>query len=144
MNTHDAVVDAVLAALRRSPAITSGPIEEDTDADLLPEGTREAVIVSLVDSDPLEQYTNRVTWRSRVAINCHVQKDGRTNAGRASRELHARVYARLMEDRTLGGAVVDVAEPRIRQDSAQADTRMGACTGTYPVQHNTSAGSLQA
>lgn len=144
MNAHDKVVDAVLAALRRSPAITTGPIQEDTDQDLLPEETREAVIVSLVDSDPLDQYTNRVTWRSRVAITCHARVDGRTSAGRASREMHARVYARLMEDRTLGGQVVDVAEPRIRQDSAQADTRVGACTGTYPVQHHTSAGSLQA
>jgi hypothetical protein len=33
---------------------------------------------------------------------------------------------------------------RIRHDSAQADTRVGTCTGIYPVLHITSSGSLQA
>lgn len=144
MNAHDAVVSAVLTALRQDPAVTAGLIEEDADLELLPEGLSEAVLVSLEDSDPRDQFTSQVHWLSRVAISCRARVNNIGSTGRASRDLHARVYARLMQDRRLGGAVVDVGEPRIRHDSAQADTRVGNCTGIYPVLHITSSGSLQA
>lgn len=144
MNAHDAVVDAILTALRAAPAVTAGPIDEEIDAESVAEQHAEAVSVALASSAPSSETVNGhpVTWRSEVSIECYARRDGRTVTGRASRALHARVYARLLVDPSLGGIALGLDTPRIDIVSEVADTRLGCCIGTYGVLHRTPAGSL--
>lgn len=148
MNAHDAIVQAVLAALRAAPAVTTGPIEEDLDAQAIPDDAGEAVSVTLVGSEPQNPaaiYGHPVDWLSTVAVECYARRDTAVAlAGRKSRQLHAAVYARLMGDHTLAGTADDVREPTLAIDNAVLDTRMGCCTGTYPVLHRTAARTLLA
>lgn len=148
MNAHDAIVQAVLAALRTVPAVTSGPIDEDLDALAIADETTQAISVSLVGSDPQNPaaiFGHPVDWISTLVVECYARRDSAVVlTGRASRALHAAAYARLMADPTLGGVADDLREPSIAIDNAVLDTRMGCCTGTYPVLHRTAARSLQA
>lgn len=149
MNAHDAVIDAFLDTLRRSPAVCA-IVDEEIDLDRLSEETMEAVGVRLEASEPdrLVGRGSPITWRSLVVIDCYARADGRSDSarpsqGRASRALHARVYARLMADQTLAGALIDLGQPSLRSDQDQADTRLGCCIATYPVLHRTAPGSLE-
>lgn len=145
MNAHDHIVDAILAALRQSPAVTTGLIDEDIDIAAIPEGCDEAVSVSLTASDPGRSVLrdHPVQWTSTVLLECFARKDGRTLAGRASRALHQRAYERLMQDPSLGGVLIDLLEPGLVTDPEQADTRLGVTTATYTAVHRTAARSLE-
>jgi hypothetical protein len=145
MNAHDTILAAVLAALRAAPAVTTGSIEEDVDALALPEGKAESVSVSLVGSTPVSASINNapVEWTTQIMIECAARADGRTVAGRASRALHAAVYARLMSDTTLAGKAHHVLDPQISQDRALADTRIGITSGLYTVLHRTAGLTLE-
>ena len=149
MNAHDAIIDAVLTLLRQSPAVTSGLIGEEVDLASLPEGTQEAVSVSLAGSDPQQPAPllgAPVDWISTVQIECYARRDERTASGRASRELHARVYARLMSGTVLATAVpgADLRQPTIRSDDQPMGTRTGITVGLYPVLHRTVGGALNS
>jgi|CXWL01.1.fsa_nt_gi hypothetical protein len=146
MNAHDAILSAVLTALRLPTPVTTGSIEEEIDAADMPEGQTEAISVALVVSVPRAVAINGapVDWVTDLAIDCAARTDGRTAAGRASRALHAAVYARLMADTTLGGAASYIGEPQISQDQALLGTRIGRTSGLYTVHHRTAAGTLEA
>lgn len=145
MNAHDRVIDAILAALRASPAVTVGLIDEDIDLAAIPEACDEAIGVSLTASDPDRTVLrdHPVQWSSTVLVECFARTDGRTTAGRASRQLHQRAYERLMTDPSLGGVLVDLLEPGLTTDPEQADTRLGVTTATYTAVHRTAARSME-
>ena len=145
MNAHDAVIDAVLKALRLGPAVTNGLIDEDIDADEVPEEAQEVVSVAMAASTPARGAIlgHPIDWRTEVAVTCFARSDGRTPAGRASRALHAKVFARLTQDPTLGGVAFYVEEPDITAERDPKDTRLGSCTGIYPVSHRTAARTLE-
>lgn len=145
MTAHDAIVDAVLALLRAEPAVTSGVIEEDIDGTNVPEEADEAVGVSMGSSSPAraEILGAPVDWTTDITITCFARADGSTSQGRASRALHARVFARIMADPTLGGLAFDLFEPQLTAERDPADNRLGALIATYPVQHRTAARTLE-
>lgn len=145
MNAHDQVVDAILQALRRSPPVTVGLIDEDIDTAAIPVECDEAISVSLTASDPDRTVLrgHPVYWSTNVVLECFARKDGRLQAGRASRQLHQRAYARLMADPSLGGVLVDLLEPSLATDPEQADTRLGVTTATYTAVHRTAARTLE-
>lgn len=147
MNAGDAIVDAVLALLKQAPAVTAGPIGEDVDLATVGETVTEAVSVSLVASDPMSPTVLMgapVDWITSVQIECYARRDARGAAGRASRALHAKVYARLMAPPQLSAqlAGADVRQPSIRSDQQPLDTRTGTTVGVYPVMHRTQAYTL--
>lgn len=145
MNAHDTVMAGLLAVLRQAPAVTTGLIDEDVDETTVPEGVNECVSVELVDSNPDNPAIrgNPVYWRSQFVLSCFARADGRTPRGRASRELHARVYARLKADPSLGGVALDVLEPQLRMDHDQQDNRLGCVIAAYVVVHRTSGRILE-
>ncbi len=146
MNAHDAVVDAVLRALRQSPAVTQGLIDEDVDAASIGEGVDECISVGIDSSTPGRSSIRGmpIQWSTDVVLECYARVDGRTTlAGRASRALHQRAYARLMADPSLGGVAIDMLEPQLRADRDQQDTRLGCLVATYTVVHRTAAGSME-
>lgn len=147
MNAHDAVLDAVLQVLRQPPAITAGLIDEDVDIGAVPEGVMEVVSVSIDSSNPNRNALRGapIQWGTDVMLECYARADGRhqLTAGRASRALHQRAYARLMQDPSLGGVLIDLLPPQIRGDRDQQDTRLGCCIAIYQAVHRTQAHSLE-
>lgn len=145
MNAHDAVIDAVLAALRRQPAVTTGPIDEDVDRTMLPEGVAESIGVRMGRSRPTRQALlgQPVQWRTDIIIDCVARRDERTPAGRASRRLHQRAYQRLLTDPRLRGVIFDLQEPDLSPDLEQHETRIACLSAVYPVLHETAAGTLE-
>ena len=147
MNAFDALIDVVLQLLSQAPAVTSGPIGEEIDIGNLGEDVTEAVSVSLVASDPQNPQVMTgapVDWVSSIQIECYARRDARGAAGRASRALHAQVYARLMGNLQLGAALpgADLRQPAIRSDQQLLDTRTGVTAGIYPVLHRTVGSTL--
>jgi hypothetical protein len=146
VNAHDAVIDAVLTTLRLPTPVAAGGVEEDIDVCAMPAEHSESVSVALVGSMPTVVAIQGapVDWVTTLSIECAARADGRGAAGRASRMLHAAVYARLMAAPTLGGVVNHIGEPQITQDRAQLATRIGLTVGLYTVHHRTAAGTLEA
>lgn len=143
MNAQDAVVQAVLTRLRQAPAI-AGAILEDAEVDPLPETVDEAVVVSFLGSTPSAPLLGSpVDWSTRLRIECYVRADSRTPAGRASRELHRRVYVRLQVDPSLGGLASDMSEPTIASDTDRSSTELGCVVAEYEITHRTAARTLE-
>ena len=147
MNVHDAIVGAIVAALLASPALAAGRVSEEADFDQLPEGVDQAVSVAMLGSDPataLLGATAPIDWRTTVRVLCFARADTAGAGGRASRALHAAVYARLMADQTLGGLAMWVEPPTLSTDTALIGTRMGVLSADYVIRHRSSNTSLEA
>lgn len=145
MNAHDAIVQAVMARLRESPAIPALIVEE-AEADPLPEHIEAAVVVEFAGSNPqrVVMRGNPVDWTTRVRLACYARADGRTlGAGRASRNLHALCYARLMSDHTLAGAAWDISEPSLQSETDRSSNEVGVLVAEYEISHRTAARTLE-
>lgn len=149
MNSHDAVVDAMLRALREPLAVADGPIDEDIDSGALPEDVQECINLFIEGSDPgrVVMRGHPVEWTTTVVVEHYARADGRgqhgASAGRRSRALFARAYARLMADPSLGGLCTDLLPPEVRSDKDLQDTRLGCLIATYRVQHRTQARTME-
>ncbi|MBA4341152.1 MAG: hypothetical protein C0423_03245 [Methylibium sp.] len=145
MNAHDAVIDAILAAIKQSPALAGGNVAEEVDFDLLPQDTSAGISVELVRSLPSEVVLSGavVDWATQVRISCAARSDGRTAAGRASRALHAQVYQRLMADPSLGGVVDNIGQPRLTSEAALIGSRLGVLHADYTFQHRSDGATLE-
>jgi len=147
MNAHDAIVGAIVAALLAGPALASGRVSEEANFDELPESVNLAVSVAMLGSDPrmvLLGATAPIEWRTTVRVLCFARSDTAGASGRASRELHAAVYARLMADQTLGGLAMAIDVPTLSADTSLIGTRMGVLSADYVIHHRTASTSLDA
>ena len=146
MNAHDAIVAAVVAALLAAPALAGGRVSEEADFDQLPESVDQAVSVAMLSSEPraiLLGATAPIDWRTTVRVLCFARRDTAGASGRASRALHASVYARLMADQTLGGLASQIDPPVMSADAALIGTRMGVLSADYVIHHRSSSTSLE-
>lgn len=148
MTGQDALIDALLRRLREPSPVTSGLIGEDIDEESVPEEVFEAVIVTMASSTSAmpSLLGAPLVWRTELAVTAFARHDGRGTLGlsRASRELQGRVFARVMQDPTLGGAAWNYEEPQISSDTEHRMSRLGACTGIYVFHHQTQPASLEA
>ena len=145
INAHDAIVDAVLAALRASPALADGQISDAVDFTALPEDVPKAIVVAMLASDPARgDIAGAPTdWRTTVRLDCYARSDKAVNGSRASRVLHSQAYSRLQADPSLGGVAFDIDEPALTADAELFGSRLGCLLATYTVSHRTKARSLE-
>ena len=145
MNAHDAIVSAIVSALLASPPLAGGRVAEEAAFDALPEGVAQAISVAMVRSLAQAVLVGGgapIDWRTTVRIQCLARADAAGAGGRASRALHAQVYARLMADPTLGGLAGFIEPPALASDTELLGSRLGALTADYVVSHRTSATAL--
>ncbi len=146
MNAHDAIVAAIVAALLAGPALAGGRVSEEADFDQLPQGVDQAVSVAMLNSEPraiLLGASAPIDWRTTVRVLCFARVDTAGAAGRASRALHAAVYARLMADQSLGGLVSQIEPPTLASNTELIGTRMGVLSADYVIHHRSSSTSLE-
>lgn len=134
---HDAIVKAIVAACLTSPALAGGNVSDETTYSELPEGTAQAIEVSLLDSQPLRVAYGRVEWQTTVRVACKARDDRMGTNGRASSLLGADVYERLRTEPTLGGLADGIDPPRISPDINFQATRLGVLNLDFPVRHST-------
>jgi hypothetical protein len=139
---HDAIVKAIVDALLVAPALASGNVDDDIEFDELVDAVTEAVAVELLDSQPVSAVYGRVDWRSIVRVACYARNDKPGANGRASSQLGATAYARLMTAPTLGGLAEGIEQPRLSRDKALRNKRAGVTYLDFPVRHVTTARAL--
>jgi len=143
MNAHDEVVDALLAALLAAPALAGGRVQEEASFDLIPESVSAAVSLTFMGSQAELVVLDGapLSWRTGVRISCFARHDAAGQGGRASRALHAQVYARLMASPAVR-ALGQIDPPRLNSDTELAGSRMGLLHADYIVTHRTAADAL--
>jgi hypothetical protein len=137
VSTVLAAVSAVIAALPGGVTVHRVRLRP------LSVSTTEAVCVRLVRADVAESdmYAKPITWRSTVEVECYA----RVSAGNATDEavdpLVSQVYAALLTDSTLGGAVADVSPQSLAYDF-DVDAEAVACaTLVFSVYHRAGDGA---
>lgn len=138
----DAIIAAIVAKLKESPALAGGVVTDETTFDELPDGVAEGVRVTLLESLPINREYGNVHWASTVRITFMARDDRAGIEGRATSRLAAAAYTRLMTDQTLGGLAERMDEPRIQPDTNYYGTRLGVLNMDLPVRFNTTARTL--
>lgn len=139
---QDRIVKAIVDLCLAAPALAGGNVEDDTQADELPEGASLAIQVSLLDSQPLKRAYSHVDWLTTVRVSCRARDDRTGTDGRPTAQLAGAVYARVMASGNLGGLAEVVEPPRISTDLALTRTRAGVLNLDFPVRHRTASGLL--
>lgn len=103
-------VAAIVASLQQAPAVT--PVVSRTRLRPLSASVSQAVVVRPIDAEAGEAAMSPavpVSWTVRIAVDCYARADAGTSADAAVDSLLTAVYARLMSDPTLAGAVRTLA-----------------------------------
>ena len=97
-----AAVAAILAKLNEAPAVAA--VVERTRLRALPNGIAEAVNVKVMDAETGERAQDGAVlyWRARIAVELYARAQPDQAADEAIDALLERVFARLMQQPTLG------------------------------------------
>jgi hypothetical protein len=133
----DAIVAAMVTALKGNTSLAGVTITDETTFEELPTGINEAIRVTLLESLPLNRAYGGVDWSSTVRLACMARSDKAGVDGRSSSRLGAQAYLTLMAAPTLGGLAIGIDEPRIQPDMNFYTTRTGTLNLDFPVKHRT-------
>lgn len=141
----DAVLAAVLGALRAQPVIEGARVYEDGDIDQIPEEDRLAIVVGMDDARPEAVVLSGapLQWQTVVRVECFARRNARADGGvLPAHALHAQAHARLMADPTLGGIANGLELVRLAADREIAATRAGVLVGFYAIHHRSTHDTL--
>lgn len=133
---------AAVAALKRAPAVCPEvsrgrrrQIALEVDAAVVVRPVQAEVTQALPDGKP-------VAWQTSMAVECYARSGASVDPDTAIDGLLGDVYARLMEDQTLGGAVVSIKPQGIGYDF-DADGQQTTCaTLVFNILHRTAGNTL--
>ena len=117
MSMINAVVTAVVDALKAPPAVS--PRVERVRLRALPASAGSAVVVRPIASDVLDAELltgHPYAWTTQLAVECYARAPQGTAPDVAVDALLEAVYARLLKDPTLGGAVAVLQPQAITYD----------------------------
>jgi hypothetical protein len=134
---HDAIIKAIVAVCLTPTALAGGNVSDETTYAELPEGTSQAIEVSLLDSQPQRVAYGKVEWQTIVRVACKARDDRMGTNGRPTSQIGASVYERLRTAPTLGGLADGIDPPRISPDVNFQATRLGVLNLDFPVRHTT-------
>lgn len=138
----NSAVSAMVASLGATPAVSSqiGRVRLRPMA----QSVSQAVIVRPMQSVVAEQtlLSMPVSWTSSIAVECYVRSSATTPPDQAVDSLLDAVYARLMEDPSLGGVVLGLHPQEINFDF-DADGEQTTCaTLVFSVRHRSPGATL--
>lgn len=105
----NAAVTAMVAALKRAPAVCAHV--DRVRLRPVAQNVTQAIAVRAVESQPLEESElpgYPIAWLTTIAVECYAKNAANTTPDVAVDALAEAAYSRLMEDITLGGAVISV------------------------------------
>jgi hypothetical protein len=136
-------VTAIVAALQSAPAVAPNVAR----VRLRPQAqaTTQAVVVRPLQSQAGEASLGPgypVSWVSTVSVECYARSTAATTPDVAVDALVESVYARLMADTTLGGAVISLQPQDVSYDF-DADGEQTTCvTLVFQILQRATAGTL--
>ncbi len=135
-----AVLDAVNAVIA---ALPGGVTVHRVRMRPLSASTTEAVCVRPVRSDVAEtdMAGKPITWRSTVEVECYARVTGANAPDQAVDPLVSQVYASLLTDPSLGGAVADVAPQSLAYDFDVDADAVACATLVFSVYHRAGNGA---
>lgn len=143
-SAFDSILDGFVTLLNSATPVCPF-VETDAEAEPLPAGRTQSIVVTLGTAQPQQLggiAGNPVDWATEVKVNCFASANA-TSARPAANTLANAAYTRLATDPSLGlGVGVFIGEPRIEWETEQGATRMALATLIYTVSHRTSGGSL--
>jgi hypothetical protein len=122
-------------------------VELDEDAEPLPAGRTESVLITLGSADPQPLggiEGNPIDWVTQINVHCFASNAG-SSARPAVNTLARKVYERLAADKAVGLPAATgtfIGEPQFTWETDKADRRYARCTLSYRVQHRTANLSL--
>ena len=112
MSAQLVVRDAIVAQLLATPAIAGGYVKANRRRPV-PDGVADAVFVYLEKSTPTPAaygFDTRIDWSTQIRVECVSRKVAAVDADDRADTLAGQVYARLMANATLSGALIDPLE----------------------------------
>jgi hypothetical protein len=103
----NAAVTAMVDALKRAPAVATHV--DRVRLRPVAQNVSQAIAVRAVESEPTEDVAlpgYPVAWLTTITVECYAKNSANTTPDLAVDSLVQAAYARLMEDTTLGGAVI--------------------------------------
>lgn len=143
----DDLLGAFQARLQAATAVCAN-VELDDDAEPLPAGRSESVLITLGSADPQPLggiEGNPIDWLTQINVHCFAANAG-SSARPAVNALAKKVYERLAADKAVGLAAdtgTYIGEPQFTWETDKADRRYARCTLSYRVQHRTVNLSLE-
>lgn len=139
----NAAVSAIVAALKRAPAVCAQVDRVRLRPVAL--GVAQAIAVRAVEAEPTEDVAlpgYPVAWQTTITVECYAKNSANTTPDVAVDALVEGAYARLMEDTTLGGAVVALY-PRGASFDFDADGEQAVCVSlVFKTLQRSSAGLI--
>ena len=126
MSLVNTAISAVVAALNAAPAV--GVVSRVRLRPVAASASGQ-VVVRPVDSNALEAELGAgypISWSTRIGVECYARAASGTAPDVAVDALVSAVYARLMTDATLGGAVVQL-QPQSLSYDFDADGESTVC-----------------
>jgi hypothetical protein len=136
------IVGAVLAALQAAPAVCETVYRARPN--LVPEQVEQAVNVQWEQAlaSPGTIFGAPIDWDTKVTVECYARAL-RDSGDLAVDPLLEAVYARLAQNRTLGGLVADLNIIGIEAENSAEGKKTGWVRLTYVAQHTTSNDTLE-
>jgi hypothetical protein len=136
-----AIVDAMTGALAAAPTIAKVHRALDRDVPLQDDNV---VTVQFEAADPFdgEILGAPVDWQSLFTVDCF-SRSLLLTGDLAVDPLFSEVYRRLAADRSLGGLVADIGNPRVKAENTADGKKTGWVRLAYIVQHRTANLTLE-
>ena len=136
-------VTAITEALQRAPAVCAqvGRVSLRPIA----QAAQKAVVVRPLQSESggASQYTGQpITWTTSIAVECYARSTGSASPDEAVDTLLESVYARLMADITLSGAVLDLDPQQVVYDFDADGDKTACATVVFKTLQRATAGTL--
>jgi hypothetical protein len=144
MNAHNAIVDAVEAALKAAPALAAGHVESDRTRPI-DEDIAQFIGIVFGRSDPSLQAIrgNPRDWTTEMRLFCWSRASATESARRRALDLAGAVFARLQADPLLAGAAWDVQPGSVQLDPETLDTTLACAVASHRVRHRTAGNTLE-
>ncbi|EJL77356.1 hypothetical protein PMI15_04678 [Polaromonas sp. CF318] len=144
MTAFGTIVAAIVTALQAATAVSA--VVDRARLRPVTEDMADAVVVRIQGANNIERFAIRnapVDWDTGIAIECYARHTSTTSGDAAVDALLAKVYARLAQDPTLGGLVMDLMPTELEYDFAAAAENLCCVTLTLKVMHRTNNLTLE-
>lgn len=145
VSLHLALCRAIRDLLLAAPTLAEGNVLANRRRPM-PKDVDRQVFVYLEDSLPTrgEMAGAPFDWHTRIRVECLARDAGPVDADTAADALGVQVYARVLDDTTLGGLALDIEPQAAGWTGDDADTSLAATQFIFSVWHRSANNTIAA
>lgn len=136
---HIALRDAIVTALKATPALAGGRVEKRRRSQPMPQGVVEEVRVWLHNSDGKRARVDGLVyeWQTVMAVHCLARDSAGVDAETRVDALAREVSARVLGSGRLGGLAMDIELGRLTWEGEELDATTADTTLAFSIRHRT-------